>query len=921
MRLLIFSFFIITSFTAFAANNYEKALTAYDKQLIDDAYIHLKNVLQDEPDNLAAKVLMGKVLMQKQYFRDGIIMLNEALNEGADINLFLNELGHAMMIARNFEQVIELVRDKSLNQENQLSWYLLLANAYNSLQAPENARTYFKLALALEPDSDRALGSFAAFELNQKNYDAAEKLINHAIAIYPQQSRIWHLKGQLYQSKKDYNQALVAYKNAYDVNKYDPIVQRALAHAYTYAGKFSQALALVDEILINTPEDAMAKLLQSQLLVSMSKPEEAKAVLVDISHKLSLYSAEQKNNHHSLAYIAGTAAYLQNDFELAQKELLLYLLNVPQDLAAINMLVDIYLRQNQQEKVLDLLESKETLITTNLPLATKLIGLYLNSRKIYKAERLLVTLEEQYGRVLELILAKVNYLTKIERYSDAIALMDKHEPSEFSPTFLLTKGLVFRADRKFVEANEIAETLLKQYPKNSDYLAFKGILFLQQQQWKAAIITFDKVLVNKPEDFNSLFNIATAKAALGQFDEAKVIASALLKTQSEYIPLRILNAKLDRDTHNSSQAIEALISITRANSTNIAASETLIDIYIQKGDFEAALIESDRLTKLVSLNPKYIRQKIEIYLALKKVKQAKKQMGLLKGIVQGPTALYELSQLYIRASDILAGQRELKRALALAPNNLRFKLELIKIDIQLNEYQLANVNLTAIEKTNQNNPNVLLVRGDFLVKQNKLQLANVKYTKALTLDNNFTQALAKLYQMALEGIGDKEFIKTTTAILKKHQSNHLMRKLLADHFLNTGDLVRAQYHYEILKDVKELPNKSLIFNNLANLVLKKDLGLAEGYILRAIEINDSSATLLDTYGWIKSLQGHFEEGLTILRRAYAMNANDPAINYHLGYTLFKLQRHQEAKKELALALSSDINFYEQKEAQLLLNSL
>ena len=106
MRLFLLSIFIIFSIEA-NANNYEKALTAFNNNKIEEAYIHLKNVMQDEPENLSAKVLMGKVLMHKQYFGDGIAVLDEALIEGADVNLFLNELGNALLIAREFQQVID----------------------------------------------------------------------------------------------------------------------------------------------------------------------------------------------------------------------------------------------------------------------------------------------------------------------------------------------------------------------------------------------------------------------------------------------------------------------------------------------------------------------------------------------------------------------------------------------------------------------------------------------------------------------------------------------------------------------------------------------------------------------------------------------------------------------------------------------
>lgn len=920
MRLFVFSIFLIFSIQA-TANNFEKALTAFNNNKIEEAYIHLKNVMQDEPENLSAKVLMGKILMHKQYFADGIAVLDEALIEGADINLFLNELGNALLIAREFQQVIDLGKGKSLNNENKLTWYLLTANAYSALGNVEETSKYYKLALALSPTNDRALGAFAAFELSQQNYIAAENLIDKVITLYPQQSRMWHLKGQLYISKKDNKSALNAFETAYNIDNNDPIVQRALANAYTNTGQFDKALILVDKILLNTPDDPMAKLLQSELLANTAKFEEAKAVLADISQKLSLYTDQQKNTNASLSYVAGAAAYLQNDFEVAQKELLAYLRDVPQDFAAIKMLVDIYLRQNQQDKALDLLEAKETLIIENLSLATKLIDLYLNNQKIYKAERLITSLETEFKDSPALILAKVNYLTKIEQFDNAITLLNQHQPKEFNPTFLLTKGLVYRANNKISEANEIADILINTQPLNSDFLTFKGVLLLQQQQWSSAITTFEQVLSNKPGDFNSLFNIANAKAAIGQLDDAKIITTKLLETQAEYAPLIILDAKLDRDMNNKLLAIEKLSKLTSASKTNIKASEALVDIYMQQGDFELALTELDNLNKVVFLNPAYIKQKVEIYLTLNDIKQATKQIEILEGLANNPRELYELSQLFTRTNKPLKAKEALQRALVLAPKNLLIQLQLIKLDIQLNLFEEANNKLTAIEKTFSKNPNVLLVRGDLLAQQKQFSLASDKYGQALVLDNNFTQALAKLYQMTTFGFGKEVFENISIEILAKNKNFHFMRNLLADHYLNTGNTAKAKLHYEILKEVDTLPNKSLILNNLANILLQDDLVLAEKYALEALTLDDASAAILDTYGWIKALQGEFEESLTTLRRAYTMNSNDPAINYHLGYTLLKLNRTSEAKRELERALANEVDFSERDDAQALIDGI
>ena len=51
----------LIAFNSFASTSedYEKALTAFNQNEYDEAYIHLKNSLQKDPENLAAKILMG----------------------------------------------------------------------------------------------------------------------------------------------------------------------------------------------------------------------------------------------------------------------------------------------------------------------------------------------------------------------------------------------------------------------------------------------------------------------------------------------------------------------------------------------------------------------------------------------------------------------------------------------------------------------------------------------------------------------------------------------------------------------------------------------------------------------------------------------------------------------------------------------
>ncbi|HEY9041246.1 MAG TPA: tetratricopeptide repeat protein, partial [Rheinheimera sp.] len=74
--------------------NYENALKLYQQKQYDSASIHLRNVLKDNPDNLAAQILLGKILLEQQHFTQALNVLEGALTDGADVNLLSDELSY-----------------------------------------------------------------------------------------------------------------------------------------------------------------------------------------------------------------------------------------------------------------------------------------------------------------------------------------------------------------------------------------------------------------------------------------------------------------------------------------------------------------------------------------------------------------------------------------------------------------------------------------------------------------------------------------------------------------------------------------------------------------------------------------------------------------------------------------------------------
>src|SRR5690606_4754603 len=139
---------------AVAANpdeDFEKAIQAFSQTNPNAAYIHLKNVLQQAPEHIPAKVLMGKVLLHKGYFSEAITEFEEALTAGADIASMLDELATAYLFAGKNDNVIALGKIYTLAPAQRFDWHLLAAAASLNKDETEHAEQHYAAASALQP--------------------------------------------------------------------------------------------------------------------------------------------------------------------------------------------------------------------------------------------------------------------------------------------------------------------------------------------------------------------------------------------------------------------------------------------------------------------------------------------------------------------------------------------------------------------------------------------------------------------------------------------------------------------------------------------------------------------------------------------------------------------------------------------------
>ena len=379
---------------------------------------------------------------------------------------------------------------------------------------------------------------------------------------------------------------------------------------------------------------------------------------------------------------------------------------------------------------------------------------------------------------------------------------------------------------------------------------------------------------------------------------------------------------------STQEAKQIYIDILTLTPQNITARERLVGIYQREGDSKSALYHLDRLIKDEFDNPDYLLSKAGLLIALKDNENAKKTLNIVENfIAQDAARLLRLSDQLLLINEEDRALAAMEKAQSAAPDSSMIALAHVRLLLQLDKVNEANVLLASIAPKQQGNANYWLLKGRALAVEERDEQALAAYRRALSLDIDFAPPLIAIYNYALNERYVDVFIEESKAIIKQNPKNLLAKSLLAQYLYFIRDFAAATALYHELVQIPETPSPAQAYNRLAIMAMEmgtegaESIVRAESYIIKAYELDPSSSKILDTFGWLKAQQGQYETSLKMLRDAFARDANDPNIRYHLGYTLAELGRIEEAKEELTFAVNVNRPFFKRPEAQSLLDSL
>ncbi|MER2494087.1 XrtA/PEP-CTERM system TPR-repeat protein PrsT [Catenovulum sediminis] len=906
-------------------SHYEDALKSFNEQDFDTAYIHLKNALKENNNHLPAKILYAKLLLRNRYYSEAIEEYQKAFQAGADINLIIEDWATALLLDKQYQEVIALGLGKPLNRESQFDWLMLQALAFEHIGQFETAKQSYQKALQLQPNNSRVLNSIAWNEIKQGNYESAAALVEQALLANSADVKSWHLKGKLYEIQGKTEDALKTYQTAHNLLPQDTVIMRSLAGVYVKLDELTKAQELVDKILEQDDTDAEALLLRSWILAEQNNNDEAAKVQKELLEKMSLIPEEELKQRVSLLFIRGLTAFAQGNVEQARNDLESYVEQTPGDLKAIDLLADIYLKLGQQDAAMSLFQRNETYLFESLPLSLKLSQMYLQQGQYYRADLFLSELRERYPDNEQVILLSAQTLIARGKQDSAVKMIEQSglgNGQQTSKGLQLSQALLFLQSGAYDKSLEIANQLLAENENQIDYLLLKGASLLKLNQLAEAEAVLNEVISQQDKHFSARFNLAQLHKIRGDYTKAQQLLANLTVERPDHKQVSFMLAEVEFRLGNLQLAEDMLAKLAVLDRQNKAVAEIYSQVLLAQGKAEDALVQINRLNKLDTLNPEYLWQRALIYIELAQIPDAMNDMDVLFGIwAEDAQKLYNLSQLQVRVNALPKAQRSLQKAISLQPEAAILHFEMVKLLIQQNKLALADAKLNVLTEKYENNANLALLKGDLADKLNQPDVAYQYYYQALELDSNFVAAAAKLYQLSKQGIETQKTTQVLQRISQRNPDNVFHQNLLADHYLNIGNNQQAKEQYLALLQNDNFKANHIVLNNLANLYLPENPAAAQGYIEQAMRLKTNSAAVLDTQGWIFYLQNNYRKALELFRQAYVINSSDPTIRYHLAATLDKLGRRQEAIQELNSALSLSEDFVQVQQARTLLEQL
>ena len=898
----------------------ESAIALFNQGDYRAAIIQLKNAIQQNPRNPAARIMLGRA-----YLRLGQGELAErelflAQRIGAHPNLVIVPLGRTYLLQRKYKKIFQQIRPGQRGNRIEAEILGIRGRAHLALRDLKKADQAFGAAFRLQPHRAFPLLGQARINMMLGNLAEAVSLVDKATVLEPNNADAWYEKGEVERSKRNFPGALAGYGKAIEIASRHIPARLGRASVLVALRRDEEALIDIRFIRAEAPRETRAAYMLSIILTRAGKANEAQSVLADAEQLLQKRAPEFVRNHPPSLLLLGVIGYARGNYEDAYKHLNRYVEIDPNHPGARKLVGSMLLRKDEAWAAIKVLLPALRLTPNDSELLTLLGNAYMRVKKFSDAtemlERAVAVAPEKAGIYTQLGLSRLAEGQSSKAVQDLETALSL-SPDGSRPDILL--GLYFLNSGQYDQAIRTAEAISKKDALNPFAHNLAGAAELAKGNLKKARLLFETALNTDPDFAPAFFNLAKLDMAEGNVDAAKERYAEILKIRPKNTKAMGALVRVALSQNDLDDAVRLLKEIAILDPYATEHQTLLVDIYLRQNRVEAALNLAHDLEITHPTDVNVLRTLGRTLLVTNKYAAAAKRFRRVADLVpQTAKALHNVAGLQQSARDIEGARDSLRKAVSLDPKYLPARIALIRFEASEKNIEGAIALVSELRKSNPDARIGDMVAGELFMRAKRYDEA-VKAFRAAIAKANKTDAVKSLYEATYQAGHPEEAFDYLAKWVAEHPEDLSAQRLLASAHRRAGRIDEAIRINERLLALR--PSDAVVLNNLAGLYQKKGDPRALPLAEKAYNLAPKHPVMLDTLGWLLINTGDVERGLNLLRQAFTRAADNAEVRYHLAVALNLSGRKDEARDELAKALETGAVFDGVVEARKLLQAL
>lgn len=889
------------------------------------AYIEAKKVLQNDQDNGAAWLLLGKASLMRGMPKDALNDFQKAKANGVSEKQLAVPVGRALRVTGQYDKLLKtLPADKSFKPDLQARIEVLRGDAYRGLDQAEKAEQAYQAALQLDPNHVGALLGLASVAAAAHHTASAHKYMKQAMAAAPDNPEVWKAKADMAFANKDLDTAQKAYQKALQTKGNDWLPQDRfvarmnLARVQMQQGHFDKALANIQTLEKMAPQQPQPHYLHAVVLYRQGH-------LDDAISQLQLVLKSSPNNVRA-QFLMGAVNYAKANYGQAQ----MYLSNVmgmaPKSVDARKLLALTFYRQGRSEQALTTLHPLVSDKMSDAELLALMQRAAAHGPGHSKAGTPAQSASSRMQRMAPLSHSQnpqfdsVNQALASGNAAKAIKLLKAmpagDDAMETQRHALLVKAYVL--DKQVDKAVKSAADYASAHPNDSAAHLLYGTALVADRQHDKARAQYSKAYKLDPKNITALLNLGSLDVLDHHYKDAEDHYKTALKKSPHNVAAMIALGKLAMVQNDHAHAIKWLKQAIAAEPQFTGAYIRLIVLYSRLGQFDQAAETARQLVKAEPNNPVALNALGAAELnaghhqkALKPLKQA------VKLAPNNATYLINLAHAQVLLEKPEAAEDNLEKAIKAAPG--KAKAATMLAFMKLHDHDLPGA--LALARTLQQQPATKMagysLEGDLYMASKSYGKAAKAYKQGLQVHHSRPLVIRQFMALKADGASHPE--AGLRDWLAEHENDMAIRMLLAQYELGHGQETAATKQYQ--KILKAYPSNISALNNLAWLYIKQDKPQALTLATKAYKLAPKSAGVADTYAWALIADKQYKKALPILQQAAKAAPKSPTIQYHLAVAQARSGDRRGARTTLMALEKSDPKFPEHQAADKLYRQL